>query len=68
MQDDSVGLAGTATSGAGLVPKAYAVLTFAFAAAGASYLFLANETLTVRAARAFATMGLGITSFDLAYL
>ncbi len=43
-----MGLAGTAAGSSGLVPKLYAALTFAFAGAGASYLFLANETLTVR--------------------
>ena len=48
VQDDTVGLGRTAASSSGLVPKLYAALTFAFAGAGASYLFLSNETLTVR--------------------
>lgn len=47
VQDDTVGLGRTAASSSGLVPKLYAALTFAFAGAGASYLFLSNETLTV---------------------
>ena len=48
VQDDAVGLGKTAASSAGLVSKLYAALTFAFAGAGASYLLLSNETLTVR--------------------
>lgn len=47
VQDDAVGLGRTAASSSGLVPKLYAALTFAFAGAGASYIFLSNETLTV---------------------
>lgn len=53
VQDDAVGLGRTAGSSSGLVPKLYAALTVAFAGAGASYLLLSSETLTVRSQRAF---------------
>ena len=49
VQDDTVGLGETAAGSSGLVAKAYAALTLAFAGAGASYIFLAEDTLTVRA-------------------